>query len=197
VFCGAVLHFNNENRLVLASDFRDAALPGLALNRRMRTELRGGLLVHMPNPADAPDEFAPLYTTSVFADLDAAVTGRFDAIEGDEVPMFALELRTTPSVSSYRLSVSPLPTFKLAAWIDGKERIFTDWTTHPELRKDASNRIRLVAKGALLTAYINDVQAASITDESLTSGRVVLCVGPATTARYSVAFTNLELREPA
>jgi hypothetical protein len=198
VFCGAILHFNNANRLVLASDFRDAALPGLRLNQRMRTELRSHeLLVHMPNPADAPDEFGPLDTAAVFADLDAAVTGRFEAIEGDEVPMFALELRTTANVSSYRLSVSPISTFKLTAWVDAKERIFTDWTTHSALKKDAPNRIRLVAKGSHVTAYVNDVLAASIKDDSLASGRAVLCVGPATkTARYTVAFSNLELREP-
>jgi hypothetical protein len=112
--------------------------------------------------------------------------------------MFALELRTTPLVSSYRVSVSPLPTFRFASWVAGVEsRVFSDWTSHPALRKDASNRVRMVAQGSRLRVYLNGVLAASAHDDALTSGRVVLCVGPSGRhdTRYSVAFSDFELRD--
>lgn len=206
-YCGTTSHASGGSApgaVVLACDFRDPQTPGLRRNDRMRTELRSGappeLLVHMPCADDSLDEFAPLYTPAAFTDVDAAVTGRFHEVAGGEVPMFALEVRTTPSVSSYRASVSPLPTFRFAAWIAGVEaRVFCDWTSHPALRKDAGNRVRVVARGTRLRVYLNGVLAASVEDEALTAGRVVLCVGPSgkRDARYSVAFSDFELREPA
>lgn len=206
-YCGAtsrVAGTGTVGPLILACDFRDPRTPGLRINDRMNVELRSGdtpeLLVHMPCDEDSLDEFAPLYTPATFTDLDASITGRFQSIEGGEVPMFALEVRTTPGVSSYRVSVSPLPTFRFAAWIDGVEsRVFCDWTLHPALRKGASNRVRLTAQGTQLGVYLNGVLAASVRDDALTSGRVVLCVGPSgkRSARFTVAFSDLELREIA
>jgi hypothetical protein len=186
--------------VLLACDFKNASASGFSIDENMDTEVRETdgvveLLVRMHGAPAAGGEapFIPVWTSSAFDDLDVSVTGRIVEDQSANLANFAIELRSTRAVSCYRAAASDR-TYALILWQGDKSTTLVDWPTHPALRKGEPNRLRVVARGPQIRIYLNGVLATSIHDTTLTSGRVLLVVGPNDGA-YTIAFSDFQIRD--
>ena len=93
-------------------------------------------------------------------------------------------------VSYYGLFISRSGELLILKVEGGTEKVLKDWTPSTLITPSKPNRITLEVVGNRLTAYINGVVAASVTDGSLTGGGYALLAGPGTKVRYD----NLTVR---
>ena len=184
--------------LLLGADFRDPDLPGWKVFDRDKLEFRPGSPAEMWVRYPASDlNHAILRSPGPLDDVDASVTIRL--MEGTLNHVKAgFELRSNES-GDYIIHTSVQATYRVG-WHNGTEwgGQLVDWTEHPALVPGLGqpNRLRVVLRGDQLRVYLNGVLATSVRDTRYTFGFVRLVVSPGNDAPMTVAFSDLQLREP-
>ncbi|MCX6056144.1 MAG: hypothetical protein NTZ74_14775 [Chloroflexi bacterium] len=193
----------SRGKLLQRVDFNDPRLPGWEQVHPENQKLVPG------NPVELQANYPPsdlvhyiLKTSGFFEDLDAAVTIRF--LEGDcgliSAGMF---LRYQDGSGGYCILISAQSSYVLGCYETppGGELVWKtimDWKSHSALLAglNQSNRVRMVALGSHLKVYLNEMLATSIRDDLYQKGQFHLAAEPGNKSSISVAFSNLELREP-
>ncbi len=124
---------------------------------------------------------------------DVEVLADVEFLEGQSFVGYGLAARFTVVnglTSYYGLFISESGEFLLLKVDQGREQVLVDWTASSFIQANRENRIGLDLRGDRITAYINGLEVAAITDGSLKAGGYALLAGPAVAAR----FDNLEIR---
>jgi len=199
-----LLPYLSTGKVLLRADFNDPNLPGW---EKVNPECQSLVLGPQPEfqsrfPSSGRVHFA-LKSSGYFEDQDASVTMRF--LEGDTTYIRAgLFLRYQDGIGGYGILVSAQSTYLIGyyetppgekmAW---KTKL--NWTTHTALLPglNQSNRLRVVAQGNRFKVYLNGVMATSIKDDLYQEGQIRLAVEPSDKSDIRIAFSTLEIREPA
>ncbi|HEX6385766.1 MAG TPA: family 16 glycoside hydrolase [Anaerolineae bacterium] len=77
-------------------------------------------------------------------------------------------------------------------------RFLEDWAPSPAINQgiNASNRLKVVAAGPVLSAYVNDVLLQEVNDDAYVAGAIALDAGTFNQPVTYVAFDNLVVRQP-
>ena len=91
----------------------------------------------------------------------------------------------------YIFQINPAGQYQLIQWSQASEqnRELIPWTASDAIRKDQEpNELKVVAQGSQITLYANQVELASLTDDSLISGEV----GPVATQKGHAAVSSIK-----
>jgi hypothetical protein len=84
-----------------------------------------------------------------------------------------LLFRVTDFNNMYAFLVSASGTFTVVKWVNGTQSTLLAWADSTAVNKGvARNHLTVIARGALLSFFINETEVAMLTDASFSSGRV-------------------------
>lgn len=184
--------------LLLGADFRDPQVPGWVVVSPDKMEFRPGAVGEAWVNYPASDLIHPvLRTPGPFDDVDVSVTIRY--VEGAyEYISSGLELRSGDD-GDYVVRISAQGTFSVG-WHNKTEwgGNLVKWNEHTALRKKMGepNRLRVVMRGEQMRVYLNGMLATSLRDSRYAAGFVRLVVTPSKHQAITVAYSDLQLREP-
>ena len=128
--------------------------------------------------------------TNFTSDLDISVDTEW--LGGIDDYAYGILFRNS-SKGSYGFGISANGWYVVDEWgedLDTGPEGLIDWTTSSVINKEGKNTLRVITRGSLFEFYINGVMVNSITDDTLTEGRIRLYVGNL----QEVAFDNLVVK---
>lgn len=133
-----------------------------------------------------------------FADFALEVDAR--PVGGDLQNSYGVLFRMQDPQRFYRFEVTGSGLYMLERRnADGTwTRFLEDWATSPAINQglNASNRLKVVAQGPLLSAYVNEVLVYQVNDDLYPAGAIALDAGTFNQPAIQVAFDNLVVRQP-
>ncbi len=186
----------------LRADFSHKDLPGWKIQSEENVEV-----LSSPEPALCA-AFDPsqsvhyvLRSNGWYDDVDASVSLRF--VKGDvQTGRAALFLRYRNGVGGYGFFISLQSTYMFGYYEKNEKgnldwHSIMDWTEHSALHPghEATNRLRVIARGDKFKVYMNGVLAASFTHPLHAYGQVRLAVEPGSKAPAEVNFYDVQVRE--
>lgn len=86
--------------------------------------------------------------------------------------------------------------FQVSLYQDGQWETLIEATPHPAVATNDWNRLAVLAEGAHLTFYVNDVQVGELTDSRLAGGRIGMAVSVGPDQQLNVQFGELLVLVP-
>ena len=127
--------------------------------------------------------------TNFTSDLDISVDTEW--LGGEDRADYGILFRVS-SKGQYSFGIAAAGGYVIREWDEsfGPPEDLIDWTTSSVINKEGKNTLRIITRGSLFEFYINGVMVNSITDDTLTEGRIRLYVGNL----QEVAFDNLVVK---
>ena len=130
-------------------------------------------------------------TTNFTYDLDISVDTEW--LGGIDNQGYGILFRYS-SKGAYGFGIAAAGAYIVREWDEDNEtkppENLIDWTTSSVINKEGKNTLRVVTSGSLMEFYINGTMVNSITDDTLTEGKIGLFVDHL----QEVAFDNLEVK---
>jgi hypothetical protein len=144
-----------------------------------------------PSPPEDPEADAPILDASVIDDFDLAVDVRQTA--GDPLSEYGIRFRQSGPGDYLLFSISGNGYYRLLRVRNEQYEPIVPWTFDGRIRTGAgaTNRLRVVAQGAAVEAYINDVRVVQIEDEIDVGGQLTFGVQTYDAGGLAVQFDNI------
>lgn len=158
---------------------------------RSQTRINGGayeLTLELPHF----DSYGLYLGVADVRDFDMAVDVL--PVSGDLTSEFGIRFRQAAPDDHLLFSISPSGYFRLAQVRDETYTSLVPWTPDPRIRRGlgVSNRLRVVAEGASIRAFINGEQVLEYTDELQQAGQLTLGLVTFEQGDLTVRFDNIE-----
>ena len=130
-----------------------------------------------------------LPTTNFTSDLDISVDTEW--LGGIDNFSYGILFRNSQLKGMYGFGIAASGSYISSEWDEnGTPENLIDWTDSSVINKEGKNTLRVVTSGSLFEFYINGTMVNSITDETLTEGKIALSVNNI----QEVAFDNLVVK---
>jgi hypothetical protein len=182
--------------------YRDAFIPGQSGKWLLEGDELGStalvneqLLVSVKTPNTM--QFATLQEPA-FSDFVLEVDARQES--GSPDSSYGVLFRMQDSQQFYRFEITGDGHYMLerrngdGSWT----RLLSDWSTSAAINQglNAVNRLKIIASGAQITVYANDVLLEQLSDTAYATGQIALDAGSFADSNLQVAFDNLVIYGP-
>ena len=99
--------------------------------------------------------------------------------------------------NQYSLTVTDTGNFAVSKLWQGNTSKLKDWTPSTSIKTGKeTNKLRIVCQGKQFEFYANGNKLATVTDDALTSGSIILTIGAGDPAGARYGFDNFRLYSP-
>jgi hypothetical protein len=142
-------------------------------------------------------QFATL-ADPIFDNFILEVDGRL--LQGDQGSSYGVLFRMQDTTRFYRFEITGDGLFMVERR-DGESgwtRFLDRWTETPAINQglNSTNRLKVDARGASISLYVNDILVHQFSDTAYASGTIALDAGTFVQPQAQVAFDNLVVRRP-
>jgi hypothetical protein len=158
-----------------------------------------GLVVTLPGGETSVAAY--WFEKQQFADFSVSVTVALLSAQEPTQSYAGISFRAKSDKDNYRVFIDGEGYYRLTRRVANTSTALIDWTRHEALKAGVGeeNRLRVVATGAEIILYANDVRLITVTDDTFSAGHIALQAqgGSAESDSATVfAFRNLEIASP-